>query len=132
RVLFRSDRADVHAMLGSRFSRPLMHCCTRQRKLALLLLMLAPVAPEVLAQVTAAAPPTYILEGSIDGRDNHGYRLLPFQVSAGTGRLTIQIAYTGADEKTVIDIGLLDPERFRGARRGDKSSLTISATGARP
>ena len=75
-------------MLGSRFSKPLMHCCARERKLAILLLMLAPVAPAVLAQVTAAAPPTYILEGSIDGRDNHGYRLLPFQVSAGTERLT--------------------------------------------
>jgi len=77
-------------------------------------------------------PPTYVLEGDINGRDNETYRRLPFQVAPGTRRITVEFTYTGHQEKTVIDIGLFDPERFRGWSGGDKPGFTVSATDATP
>jgi predicted metal-dependent phosphoesterase TrpH len=77
-------------------------------------------------------PATYVLEGSFDGRDHQTYRLLPFQVPRGTRRITVEFAHTGHEDKTVIDLGLFDPERFRGWSGGDKSGFTISATDATP
>jgi predicted metal-dependent phosphoesterase TrpH len=53
-------------------------------------------------------------------------------VPSGTKRLTIHFSYTGRDQKTVLDIGILDPERFRGWSGGDKDSFTISEVDATP
>jgi len=78
------------------------------------------------------AQPSYVLQGSISGQDNHTYRMLPFRVPAGTKRITVDFSYTGHEEKTVIDIGLFDPERFRGWSGGDKPGFTISTLYATP
>jgi hypothetical protein len=99
---------------------------------ASLLLFVAIAWMPIVAQVAPTAQPTYVLEGNIKGSDNHGYRLLPFSVPPGTERLSVEFSYTGAPEKTVIDIGLFDPERFRGWSGGDKPGFTISATDATP
>ena len=53
--------------------------------------------------------------------------LLPRAVAAppGAGRITIDFDYTGKDQKTVIDIGVRDPDGQRGWSGGNKSHIEI-------
>ena len=81
--------------------------------------------------------PDLTLTGKLDGRDNQTYKLVPFDVPAGVDRITVDFAYTGRDEKTTIDLGLLGPggfrnNAFRGWSGGNKSRFTVSATDATP
>ncbi len=91
----------------------------------------------VLALVFAAAPalaraPDVVLKGVVTGADNLGYRELPFVVPQGVGRITVTFAYTGHEQHTALDLGLFDPERFRGWSGGDKPGFTLSDTDATP
>ncbi|MEH6421410.1 CehA/McbA family metallohydrolase [Pseudomonas sp. CGJS7] len=78
-----------------------------------------------------------VLRGQITGRDNKTYRELPFQVPAGTTRITIEFDYDRAD-KTTIDLGLigpgdfLAPHGFRGWSGGNKRVFTVGANDATP
>ena len=72
------------------------------------------------------------MRGEITGKDHQSYREVPFTVPAGTGRITVQFEYTGRDSKTTIDLGLLDPDGFRGWSGGNKSVFTVSASDATP
>ncbi|MEO8115610.1 MAG: CehA/McbA family metallohydrolase, partial [Phenylobacterium sp.] len=47
-------------------------------------------------------------------------------------RLTVDFAYTGRDQKSVIDVGLRDPQRFRGWSGGAKARFTLSEAEATP
>lgn len=81
--------------------------------------------------------PDLTLTGKLSGRDNHTYKLVPFNVPAGVDRITVDFAYSGRDEKTTIDLGLLGPggfrnHAFRGWSGGNKSRFTVSATDATP
>ncbi len=76
--------------------------------------------------------PDVVLKGSISGSDNLGYRDVPFRVPDGIRRITITLTHTGAEQHTVIDLGLFDNERFRGWSGGDKTTITLSETDATP
>lgn len=82
--------------------------------------------------------PDLVLRGKIDGRDNHSYREVPFDVPKGVNRITVQFDYSGRDERTTIDLGLEDPEGFhgqqglRGWTGGSKSLFTVGAVDATP
>ena len=85
----------------------------------------------------AADKPDLTLTGKLDGRDNQTYKLVPFDVPAGVDRITVDFAYTGRDQKTTIDLGMLGPggfrnNAFRGWSGGNKSRFTVSATDATP
>jgi hypothetical protein len=79
-----------------------------------------------------------ILRGTLSGADNLTWHLVPFEVPAGTTRITIDFDYTTRDEHTTLDLGLLGPDGFRGRdgfrgwSGGNKRQLTISATDATP
>lgn len=99
---------------------------------------------DALGPAHAAAPatreqPDLVLRGALDGTDNQTYRVLPFDVPAGTSRITVQFDYDGhANEHTRIDLGLLGPDGFhgkdgfRGWSGGSKLLFTVSATDATP
>lgn len=96
------------------------------RALSMLLLgLLMLVAPALQAS-------ELVLQGWINGDDNHSYKTLAFDVPENTARLTIHFAYTGREQKTVIDLGLLDPDGLRGWSGGSKSMLTVAASDATP
>ncbi|WP_426662036.1 CehA/McbA family metallohydrolase [Rhodanobacter aciditrophus] len=108
-------------------------------------LLLAGVAALSVAAGAAAAPqaaherPDLVLRGSLDGSDNHSYRMLPFTVPAGTGRITVQFDYSGHDaDHTTIDLGLLGPDGFhgqdgfRGWTGGSKRQFTVATSDATP
>ncbi len=82
--------------------------------------------------------PDVVLRGELSGKDHQTYRTVPFEVPPGTARITVQFEYTGRDDKTTIDLGLLGPDGFRGQdgfrgwSGGNKASFTVSASDATP
>lgn len=93
----------------------------------LLVLAACTAAPE---QVTA--PSQIVLTGEISRADHQTYREIPFDVPPGTGRIALDFAYTGKDQRTVIDIGLRDPNGQRGWSGGNKTSFEVSEFSSTP
>ncbi|HSX65857.1 MAG TPA: hypothetical protein VLF15_14080, partial [Pseudoxanthomonas sp.] len=55
---------------------------------------------------TSTGPvPDLVLRGELEGRDHQTYRTVPFDVPAGTARITVEFDYSGRDRKTTIDLG---------------------------
>ncbi|WP_454828030.1 CehA/McbA family metallohydrolase [Pseudoxanthomonas wuyuanensis] len=86
----------------------------------------------------AEAAPDLVLQGELSGRDHQSYRTVPFDVPAGTVRITVEFDYSGRDRKTTIDLGVLGPDGFRGQdgfrgwSGGNKRWFTLSASDATP
>lgn len=72
------------------------------------------------------------LHGTIHDRDAHSYVQVPFDVPQGTARLSVRFDHGGREDKTVIDLGLLDPHGFRGWSGGSKREFTVAASDATP
>lgn len=87
------------------------------------------------ALASLAATPAIAQDASVTGEltraDFETYREVPFAVPAGVDRITVRLAYDKA-EKTVVDLGLWDPARFRGWSGGTRDRMTVSATDASP
>ena len=96
--------------------------------------MLLRLLPIVLLAAAAVAQtqPNLTLRGTVKGAQNNTYIEAPFTVPAHTRRLTITFHYTGKEEKTTLDLGLEDPNGFRGWSGGNKNTFTISADDATP
>jgi len=85
------------------------------------------------APVSAQAPPPdLVLNGDVTGAQNKTYFEVPFTVPVGTHRVSVDFQYTGKEERATLDLGVFDPERFRGESGGNKSHFTISETDATP
>lgn len=80
----------------------------------------------------AAAKPNVVLKGAVSGRQNNTYIEVPFQVPRGIVSITVTFHYTEREQHTALDIGIFDPERFRGWSGGNKSSFTIGNADATP
>jgi len=76
--------------------------------------------------------PDLVLTGMVTDADGKRTRQLPSEVTEGVLRLGVELFYTGRDRGTVIDLGLFDPNGFRGWSGSNKRSLVISATDATP
>jgi hypothetical protein len=89
------------------------------------------------AEPVAAAPAPapladIVLTGVLTRGDHQTYRDAPFDVPPGVARISVSFRYTGKAEHATIDVGLFDPERFRGWSGGNKAAFTLSATDATP
>jgi hypothetical protein len=73
-----------------------------------------------------------VFEGVVHGTQNQSYVQAPFHVPAGTERVTITFAYTGREQHTALDLGLLDPTGLRCWSGGNKSMLTVGLSDATP
>ena len=85
----------------------------RRRTIACLLLLI--LAAWGRAQ---SPPPDVVLTGDVTGAQNKTYFEIPFAVPAGTHRISVDFHYTGAEQRATLDLGVADPERFRGPDRG--------------
>ncbi len=74
--------------------------------------------------------PDLVLTGEITGADHQTYKPVTFDVPAGVTRLSVAFDYTGRENRTVVDLGLLDPVRFRGWSGGNKKGFFVSAEAA--
>ena len=86
-----------------------------------------PLDPEIVPQSESVIT----LAGSITHTDHQTYRELPFTVPAGTHRIAIDFIYD-KENRTVIDLGLRDPQGQRGWSGGNKTHIEIGDTGATP
>jgi len=94
-------------------------------------LLLALLAVPALAQVPARKA-DIVLTDTISGEDHQTYIRAPFTLPEGTDRLVVAFDYDGREERTVIDLGIEDPNGFRGASGGNKASFTIAPNDATP
>lgn len=87
-----------------------------------------------LAAQTPAAEPGHTLRFSRELTRADYERLIeqPFDVPAGTRRIEVSYRVTGADVRTVVDLGLRGPSGLRGWSGGSRSTIWVSALGATP
>ena len=76
--------------------------------------------------------PYQTLKGKVERKDYHRYIERSFTLPDSVKRLRIEFSYNGKEQRTTIDIGLLDPERFRGWSGEARNVFTISAEDATP
>ena len=72
------------------------------------------------------------IKGKIERKDLHTYVERSFTLPDSVKRLRVEFSYNGKDQRTTIDIGIMDPVRFRGWSGGARNSFTISAEDATP
>jgi hypothetical protein len=73
-----------------------------------------------------------VLTGTLTRADHEHYREVPFEVPENATRITVRFSYDGKEQGSVIDLGLLDPVRFRGWGGGSHPDFTLSAEDASP
>ncbi len=98
----------------------------------LIALALALFFETAVAQARPARAPDLILTGTLTHAAHETYTEVPFKTPPGVERITVEFAYTGREQRSVIDLGLRDPERFRGWSGGNKSSFTLAESDATP
>lgn len=76
--------------------------------------------------------PDLVLQGKVAGSQNKTYFEIPFDVPPGVHRVSVDFSYTGKENKTALDLGIADPERFRGNSGGNKTHFTIGESDATP
>lgn len=92
---------------------------------ALLLILAAPSA-------AVDRPPDQLLSGQIGRADHQSYREVPFTLPPGTDRLLVEMSLDHLAERTVIDVGVADPNGFRGTSGSNKRRILIGETEATP
>lgn len=85
-----------------------------------------------LPAAAASRPPDLVLDGAVRRTDHQTFREIPFRVPPGVDRLRVELSHDGATNKTVIDLGVRDPERLRGWSGGARTSFEIGESGATP
>src|ERR1017187_2093871 len=100
----------------------------------LLLLLFAAVSGigRQAATATQASVPDLVFQGVVIGSQNQTYIQVPFKVPDGTERVTLTFSFTGKDEHTALDLGLLDPAQLRCWSGGNKSMLSVGLSDATP
>ncbi len=102
--------------------------CRSARWVVSILLGLLPLAP-----LQAEPLPDLVLQASLNYADHQTYRRVGFDVPPGVARITIEASYTGSEERTVVDFGLIDSEdQLVGWSGGNKRLFTVSAVDASP
>ncbi|HEX4038410.1 MAG TPA: CehA/McbA family metallohydrolase [Acidobacteriaceae bacterium] len=77
-------------------------------------------------------PPSLVLQGVVRPAQKQTYFEVPFHVPAGVHRITVSFENLGKEQRTVLDLGIEDPFRFRGESGGNKDHFTLSDTDATP
>jgi len=95
---------------------------------ALMLAAIARFSP-VRAEETA---PDLTLTGALTRAQHESYIEAPFRVPRGVAALTITLSYTGRERRTVVDLGVMDPQGLRGWSGGNKDRIVIGETSATP
>jgi hypothetical protein len=79
-----------------------------------------------------AGTPWRVLKGELTRASFEHYTEVPFDLPAGVTRVTIRFSYAGKEQRSVIDLGLRDPQRFRGWSGGTRDHMTLSTEDATP
>lgn len=82
-------------------------------------------------QRVESGAPWRVFKGELTRASYEHYTDIPFDLPAGVTRLTIRFTY-GKEQHSVIDLGLRDPQRFRGWSGGTRDHMTLSTEEATP
>lgn len=105
----------------------------RSAPLLILSFLFVTVVFSATAQTAAVGPRAdLVLNGDVNGSQNHSYVEAPFLVPAGVERLTLRFEYTEKEQHTALDLGLEDPAGLRCLSGGNKSELTVALSDATP
>jgi len=97
------------------------------RFLVPMVLVLSLLAPAVHGRNSSPSAPDYSFEGQYTAEDWGTYRYHPFYVPEGTTTIKVKYSYSAHDgEPAVLDIGIHDPERFRGWSGSTRNEFTLS------
>ncbi len=110
---------------------PLSTRHTSASKMATFIVLLSALASNATLHADYPEPIILQLTGELGGADHESYREVPFTVPAGVSRITVEVEYDRED-RTVVDLGLFDPERFRGWSGGNKAQFTLTESDATP
>jgi hypothetical protein len=100
---------------------PRSHCFL----LACIVAVMAPMHAATQAPA-ATGSATIILSGTVT-RDNKGtYQEHAFEVPAGVTRIDVEFAYDNRGKGTELEVGLFDPQRFRGTSRFSKDRFHLT------
>lgn len=72
------------------------------------------------------------IDGTLSYQHHQTYLEHSFEVPPGIDSLTVDLEHDGEVHRTVIDIGLVDPEGFRGWTGSNKSHIVISSFDSTP
>lgn len=100
-----------------------------------LLWVLAALLAAMPSSVSASGstrPADLRLEGVLTRAQHETYLELPFAVPPRTGRISVVFRHDGAAHRTTVDLGLRDPERFRGWSGGARDRFILSDSHATP
>ncbi len=113
---------------------PILHHLYSRLKMSRKVIAFIPLMCAFTAAVEAqsAPAPNLVLSGEVHPSQKQSYFEMPFAVPSGVHRITVSFENLGRDQKTVLDLGIADPDRFRGASGGNKDRFTISDTDATP
>jgi hypothetical protein len=75
-------------------------------------------------------PSEIVIKGELTREDYERLLERPFDVPQGTARIELNLSYTGADDRTVIDLGLRGPAGFRGWSGGGPQTIAVGSTRA--
>lgn len=84
------------------------------------------------APTQLATKPYQVLKGTVNRGDYQKYVEVSFVLPNGVKRLTVDFSYNKREDRTTIDLGLLDPQGFRGWSGGARTRFTISKEEASP
>jgi hypothetical protein len=101
-------------------------------RLSLLVLLLWHPCSSLAQQPAAGTRPDLVLRRTVRFSDYHGIFSVPFQVPAGTIRISMKFSYSHQEERTALDMGVSGPHGFRGWSGGDKDGFTLSLSDATP
>jgi hypothetical protein len=77
-------------------------------------------------QALATAEATITLSGTVTAADKGTYQEHTFDVPAGATRIDVDFAYDNRGKGTELEVGLFDPQRFRGTSRFSKSHFHLT------
>ncbi|MBB6145095.1 hypothetical protein HNQ77_003053 [Silvibacterium bohemicum] len=87
--------------------------------------LLVLIAASSLALEAQVQKPDLVLEGDVTVAQNHTHFFVPFMVPAGVHRISVDFSYTHRQEKTTLNIGIHDPNGFRGQSGSNKDHFTL-------
>ncbi len=92
----------------------------------------AAAAPRGDRALPLPAPREIVLSGTVTAADKGTYQEHPFDLPAGTTRIDVAFSYDNQRDGTELEIGLFDPQRFRGTSRFSKARFYLTEFEATP
>ncbi len=97
-----------------------------------LALVLAQPASAQIVNVPRGPEPALTIIGEIDRSDYRTYLEHAFELPEGVSSLRIRVDHTGQLERTNLDVGLIDPNGWRGWSGGGRAQIDLTALSATP